>query len=126
MADKPNSTLGRASLSQAKRIELLENDRENQSRVLTALVESSKSFTPEQLAQIRAAMREELADAGLRLDGADHQDEAREDFRFLRWLRRLKDGIANKIGNAIITAVIVICFAIISTGFWQWVSSGGK
>jgi hypothetical protein len=35
----------------------------------------------------RAAFREELVDAGLRIDGAEHQDEAREDFRFLGRLR---------------------------------------
>lgn len=119
--------LGRKSLPQSKRIELLEHDRERQSRILTELVDKvGMGFTDQQLAQIRAAMREELADAGLRLDGADHQDEAREDFRFLRGLRRLRDNMSNKIGNAVITAFIVIAFAIIGSGFWQWINSGGK
>ncbi len=47
MAD-PHSynPLGRGRLTNTKRIELLEKDREDQSRVLTALVQSSKTFTP--------------------------------------------------------------------------------
>jgi|GEM_PF-1215285 hypothetical protein len=126
MSADSNGALGRGKLTMTQRIGLLEADRESQSRVITALVDSSKSFTPEQVAQIRAAFREELADAGLRLDDASYQDQAREDFRFLRGLRHLKDGVASKIGNAIITALIVVCFAIIGSGFWQWINSGGK
>lgn len=126
-APADDNPLGRNSLPQSKRIELLEHDRERQSRILTELVDKvGKGFTDQQLAQIRAAMREELADAGLRLDGAEHQDEAREDFRFLRGLRRLRDNMSNKIGNAVITAFIIIAFAIIGSGFWQWINSGGK
>jgi hypothetical protein len=120
------NSLGRARLTNTKRIEMLERDRAQQSRVLTELVNASKSFTPEQIAQLRTVIREEWADAGLRLDGAVHQDEAREDFRFLRGLRRMRDNMSTKIGNAVITAVIVICFAIIGSGFWQWINSGGK
>lgn len=118
--------LGRARLTNTKRIELLEKDREDQSRVLTALVESSKSFTPEQVAQIRAAFREELADAGLRLDDASHQDQAREDFRFLRRLRQTWDGSTKKVGTAVLTALIGVALIIFGSGFWQWISSGGK
>ena len=126
-APADDNPLGRNNLPQAKRIELLEHDRERQSRILTDLVNTvGKGFTEQQLSQIRAAMREELADAGLRLDGAEHQDEAREDFRFLRGLRRLRDNMSNKIGNAVITAFIVIAFAIVGSGFWQWINSGGK
>lgn len=122
-----DGALGRGKLSQAKRIDLLERDRAQQSRALTELIEKvGKGFSDQQMGQIRAAMREELADAGLRLDDADQQDEAREDFRFLRWLRRLKDGVATKIGNAVLTAAIVVVLAIFGSGWWAWISSGGK
>lgn len=33
---------------------------------------------------------------------------------------------SNKIENAIITALIVAAFAIIGSGFWQWINAGGK
>lgn len=119
--------LGRAKLTQAKRIELLERDRAQQSRMITEIVDKvGKGFSEQQLAQIRAAMREELADAGLRLDDANHQDEAREDFRFLRRLRQTWDGTSNKVGGAVLTAVIGVAFIIFGSGFWQWISSGGK
>lgn len=123
-AGTDHDALGRRRLTASKRIELLEKDREEQSRVLSALIAGSTSFTPEQVKQLRDVMTDVLADAGLRLDDADHQDEAREDFRFLRGLRRLRDVLANKIGNAVITAVIVVAFAIIGSGFWVWINSG--
>lgn len=119
--------LGRGKLTLSKRVDLLERDRAQQSRTLTEFVEKvGKGFTDQQLAQIRAAMREELADAGLRLDGADHQDEAREDFRFLRRLRLTWDGSTRKVGTAVLTALIGVAMIIFGSGFWQWISSGGK
>jgi hypothetical protein len=119
------SELGRAKLTNTRRIELLERDRAQQSRMITQLVEAVQhGFTDAQLAQIRSAFREELADAGLRIDGAEHQDEAREDFRFLRRLRLAFDGASNKVGTAVLTAVIVICGVIIASGFWTWISHG--
>lgn len=119
--------LGRGRMTHAKRIELLERDRAQQSRAITELIgKVQKGFTSEQMTQIRTAFREELADAGLRLDGAEHQDEAREDFRFLRRFRQSWDGAAKKVGNAVLAAVIVVAGAIIGTGFWTWVASGGR
>lgn len=119
--------LGRGRLTQGKRIELLERDRAEQSRMITELVEKvGKGFNDQQLAQLRGAMREELADAGLRLDDASHQDEAREDFRFLRRLRLSWDGGAKKVGSAVLTAVILVALTIIGSGFWAWIGSGGK
>lgn len=118
--------LGRGRMTTTKRIELLEKDREDQSRVLTALVENSKKFTPEQVEQLRVVLIDVLGDAGLRIDEANHQDEAREDFRFLRRLRLAWDGSAQKVGTAVLTAVIGIFFVIIGLGFWQWISHGGK
>lgn len=126
-APPDDDPLGRSRLPQVKRIELLERDRAQHSRALTELVEKvGKGFSEQQLAQIRAAMREELADAGLRLDGADHQDEAREDFRFLRRLRLTWDGSTRRVGTAVLTALIGVAMIIFGSGFWQWLSSGGK
>lgn len=126
-ADTQHGALGRGKLTLGHRVDLLEQDREKQSLVLTGLIEQiGKGFTPEQLAQIRTAMREELADAGLRLDGADHQDEAREDFRFLRRLRHTWDGTTKKIGTAVLTALIGFALIIFGSGFWHWLSTGGK
>lgn len=83
-------------------------------------------FTAEQLQQINAtvrnAVREELADAGLRLDGPDNQDEAKEDFRFLRRWRRSYEGAASKIGGAILLSILAIGGTIFGMGFWQWIS----
>jgi len=121
MADPDMSVLGRGGLTNTKRIELLEHDREQQSRVLTALVESSQKFTPEQVAQLRAAMIDVLGDAGLRLDEAAHEDEAREDFRFLRKLRKAFDGISTQVGRSILLGAIGILAVIIGLGFWRWI-----
>lgn len=124
--DEPDD-LGRAKLTMARRIELLERDRAQQSRMITELVAKvSKGFTPEQVGQIRTAFREELADAGLRLDDANHQDEAREDFRFLRRLRISWDGAAKKIGNGVLAALITVAIGIIGAGFWAWLNNGGR
>lgn len=82
------------------------------------------AFTPEQLAQIstvvKAAVREELADAGLRLDDASHQDEAREDFRFIRRLRVGVNGMAAKVGWVCIAAVISGLIYLIGLGANAW------
>lgn len=81
-------------------------------------------FTKAQLAQltdaIRSAVREELADAGLRLDGADHQDDARRDFMFIRSLRKAVNGTAAKVGWAIIAALISAVFWLVNSGLDVW------
>lgn len=81
----------------------------------------SDGFTPEQLAQLRQALREELAEAGLRVDGPDHVDEAREDFRFVRKMRRAVEGIAAKIGWSVIAAVVGAVLWLVTNGlnFWK-------
>jgi hypothetical protein len=126
MSADVNGALGRGKLTMTQRIELLEHDREAQSRVLTALVESSQKFTPEQVAQLKAVMVDVLGDAGLRLDHPDSEDEAREDFRFLRRLRKSFDGASTQVGRALLLGFIGVAAVIISMGFWQWISSGGK
>ncbi|RDE10109.1 hypothetical protein [Pelagibacterium lacus] len=123
----PDSALGRASLTLTKRVELLERDREQQSRIITEMVESvGKGFSDEQLSQISKVFREALADAGLRLDGTEQQFEAREDFRFLRRFRLSWDGASKKVGGAILGGAIIIVGVILVSGFWAWINSGGR
>jgi len=74
------------------------------------------AFSPAQLAQLRQVFREEMGDAGLRLDGADHIDEARRDLMFLRSLRKGVNGTAAKIGWFFIAAVL---------GAVVWLVNGG-
>jgi hypothetical protein len=112
--------LGRGRMTNTQRIELLEHDREAQSRVLTALVESGKAFTPEQIAQLRAVMVDVLGDAGLRLDQAEHEDEARRDFMFLRSLRKGVNGTAAKIGWLVIAAVCGAVIWLVNSGLNVW------
>jgi hypothetical protein len=78
------------------------------------------AFSHEQLEQLRAVFREELADAGLRIDGADHVDEARRDFMFLRTLRKGVNGIAGKIGWAVIMALLGVVFWLVQSGLTFW------
>lgn len=122
----PGGALGRSKMTMTQRVELLEHDREAQSRVLTALVDGSQTFTPAQVAQLRAVMVDVLGDAGLRLDQPESEDEAREDFRFLRRLRKSFDGASTQIGRSLLLGVIGIAGVIISLGFWQWISNGTK
>lgn len=81
-------------------------------------------FSAEQMEQLRTAFREELADAGLRIDGPEHVDDAREDFRFLRHLRKNFDVVAKRIGSGILNALIVVGLLIAGMGFWAWFGKG--
>lgn|SRR5690554_1783360 len=119
MAD-PTDAIGRGGLSQTRRIELLESDREQQSRTITALVDASKSFTPEQVEQLRAVFVDVLGDAGLRVESADHQDESRKDFIFLRWLRTGVNGLAMAIGWLIIAAFCGGVIWVVNAGLNVW------
>ena len=82
------------------------------------------AFSPEQLAQIstvvKAAVHEAWADAGLRIDQPEHQDEAREDWRFLRKLRTGIDGLASKIGWAVIAAILGGVVWVVQLGLNAW------
>lgn len=90
---------------------------------------SDEPFNAVQLQQLRMvtkeAVREEMADAGLRLEGADHQDEARADFRFVRWLRKGMTGVATAIGMAIILAVVSAMVFLVGQGLNFWRGGGG-
>lgn len=82
------------------------------------------AFSQAQIEQLRSVFREELADAGLRIDGPEHQDEAREDFRFLRRLRRLWDNSVTRVGTIVLTALVGLALSIVGMGFWQWIGKG--
>lgn len=79
------------------------------------------------MAQLKLAMtevlREEMADAGLRLDGADHVDEARRDYMFLRSLRKGVNGTAAKIGWFFIAAVLGAVVWLVNGGLNMWKGS---
>ena len=85
---------------------------------------SEGPFTQAQLEQLKTivfeGVQEALADSGLRIDEPAHQDEAREDFRFVRKLRRGVDGIASKIGWAIIAAVLGGVVWLVQAGLQAW------
>lgn len=85
---------------------------------------TTEPFTPEQLRQMAAVMEtvvhRSFADAGLRLDGTGLQDEAREDFRFLRRMRRAVDGGVAKIGWLVITAIVGGLIWLFSAGLNLW------
>jgi hypothetical protein len=81
---------------------------------------SETAFTPIQLEQLRQVFREEVADAGLRLDGPDHVDSAREDFRFMRKLRLFTEGTASKIGWAVIAALLSGFIWLVTLGVNAW------
>lgn len=85
---------------------------------------SEEAFTQAQIAQLQLAMkevlREEMADAGLRLDGADHVDEARRDYMFLRALRRGVNGTAAKIGWFVIAAFLGAIAWLVNGGLNLW------
>jgi hypothetical protein len=64
------------------------------------------SISPEELeARMLRAAKRALDDAGLSLEDKEDRAEAREDFRFLRRLRKAVDGVAAKIGYAVIAVV---------------------
>lgn len=79
---------------------------------------ASKGFTDHQKAELVSiidealkrsmapAIRAELKDAGLRLDGDMNQVAASADFMFLRRMRTIFEGASAKIGGAIILALV--------------------
>lgn len=67
---------------------------------------------------VQEAVKDALHDMGLRADEPAHVDEAREDFRFIRRLRKAIDSAAGKVGMAIILALM--------GGLGWLIISGGK
>lgn len=78
------------------------------------------AFSAAQLAQLRQVFREELGAAGLRVDGADHVDEARRDFMFLRSLRKGVNGTAAKIGWFVIASMLGVVVWLVNGGLQFW------
>ena len=111
------------SAALTRRLDALEQQSDVHARLIAAQIEpAGRGFSDEQIAQIRDAFRAELADAGLRLDDASQQDEAREDFRFLRRLRISWNGAVSRVGNAVLLALIAVGGTIIGLGFWAWLA----
>lgn len=76
------------------------------------------SMTEDELTNlIRSAVRAEFSAAGLRVDEPEDQDEAKEDFRFVRRLRKGFDGASAKLGGAIILALVSGALWLVWTGF---------
>lgn len=65
---------------------------------------------------IERSVRRALDDAGLSLEDRDAREEAREDFRFLRFARRSAYSAAAKIGLVFITICAGAVLAVIWTG----------
>jgi len=57
-------------------------------------------------ALLREAIREEFFAIGLRADEETHVEEARRDFFFLRRLRLSAEGVASKVGMAILLSLV--------------------
>lgn len=55
---------------------------------------------------IKEAVSEAFHEIGIRNDEVEHIDEAREDFRFIRKLRKGYDGAASKVGGTVILALV--------------------
>ena len=102
-----------------KRLSLVERDTRDHAKSLSALVESVQ-VTTAQLEQLRVLFREELADAGLRIDGPEHVDDARRDFMFLRSLRQALNGTASKIGWFFIAAILAAIVWLVNAGLNSW------
>ncbi|MBS7699140.1 MULTISPECIES: hypothetical protein [unclassified Chelatococcus] len=66
---------------------------------------------------VQEAVKDALHDMGLRADEPAHIDEAREDFRFIRRLRKAVDSTASKIGTAIILALVGGLITLLTLGF---------
>ena len=107
-----------------RRLDAVERNQTDLAASHTRLVDMvegmGKTFTDQQVGQIRAAFREEVADAGLRLDDGELQVEARRDFMFLRSLRRGAQGTAAKIGWLVIAAICGAVFWLVTSGLNAW------
>ncbi|MEO6395903.1 MAG: hypothetical protein ABIO40_08330 [Devosia sp.] len=91
---------------------------------------TDEPFSALQMAQLKLILKEAIneafADAGLRIDSGDHQDEAREDFRFVRRLRRIWDSGVTRTGTIVLTAIVGVAVTILGMGLAQWINRGGQ
>ena len=110
----------RDKLTQAERLSLLERDTRAVARMVSGIVDSSKVFSPAQMAQLQLVLREEFSSVGLRIDDPDHIDLARRDFQFLRALRGGVNGLASKIGWVFIAALCGALVWLVNAGLTFW------
>jgi len=66
---------------------------------------------------IKEAVAEAFFEAGLRTDEHEHIEEARKDFAFIRRLRMSADGVASKIGWAVLSVLGTGVVYALWTGF---------
>lgn len=71
-------------------------------------------------ALVRKAVRDEFSAAGLRIDVAADQDESREDFRFLRKMRRNTESVGAKVAMLTLAGLVGFIGLILSLGVQQW------
>lgn len=78
-------------------------------------------FTQTQLAQIaevvKRAMHAEFFNVGLLANDEDEVVETRKDFAFMRWLRQAGNRTAQKVGWAVIAALLSGLIYILKLGF---------
>lgn len=55
---------------------------------------------------VKSAVREELRAVGLRTDDVEHSEAVRDDLKFAGRLRKVVEGVASKVGMAIILAIV--------------------
>jgi tellurite resistance protein len=65
---------------------------------------------------VKEAVKDAFGDVGLRADKPEQVDEAREDFRFIRLLRKSTYGAASTVGVAVIVSVVGGAITILSLG----------
>lgn len=119
--DDDDDGLARSKLTQAQRQTLVERDVRSHARSLTEIIKTiNGGFTEKQMAQLRDVIREEFDNVGLRIDDPDHIDDIRADFRFLRGIRQLWNSTSKRLGNAILTAVLLGLATIIGFGVMAW------
>lgn len=105
----------------SERLDLVERDMRDHAKTIGAIVsQQGKGFTPEQIEQISTVVTRAFADAGLRAGDTEEQDEAREDFRFVRRLRRFTDTTASKIGWIVIAACVGAVIWLVNAGLNAW------
>lgn len=67
-------------------------------------------------ATVREGVRAELFDAGLMLHEPEHKLDARDDFNFLRIMRKRFDTVSGWVGKAIVGALLTGLLALIVAG----------
>src|SRR5438045_360421 len=108
----------RANRSTADRLEMLETDTQGLAVNVNRLMKANSRFSPEQMEQLTAVIREELGNIGIRIDEDEQIDASREDFRFLRRTRLKWDSAANRVGSLVLAAIVGLVLLIGGMGFW--------